>query len=327
MNTALTWALPILLCLSTPALGYDAFSEARFPTRFFIDGADQTRLVLKGQTGLAWRDLEGRGGPRHDSTTDTATLGTRSPHFALSGARLAVRVELPGQLAAYSAFAFTDVGARLESAWLDYHRRVGPWRLHAELGLNQPFVGDDWGTARAPLAARIYWGRGEAHATTVVTYGGDTLWIRAGLSGAMMRPLESAPVNDAAQRRGTIALLAYGPARAYSGNAPIFGGKLGVGGPRGQLEVFGYVGTLSAAEGTDALRNRIGGFALLPGFDGDDPHRQDSTAWWAGARADWRLGSVRARFEGIRSQESLLFRHLLAAQVDCVWARQQSRTM
>jgi len=154
-----------------------------------------------------------------------------------------------------------------------------------------------------------------------VTYEGDGLWLRAGLSAAMMRPLEATPVNDAVQRRGTIALLAYGPARAYSGNAPIFGGKLGLGGAQGQLEIFGYLGTLAAAEGTDALRNRISGFALLPGFNGDDPHRQETAAWWGGARAEWGLLGARLRVEGIRSRESLLFRHLLAAQLDYVWDR------
>jgi len=321
MTTAFYRALPVLLCLTSTAWGYDAFSEKRSPTRFAIDGKDGTRLVLKGLTGLAWRDLEGRGGPRHDSTTDTATLGTRSPHFALSGARLAVRVELPDGLAAYSAFGFTPTGARLDSAWFDYRHTDGPWRLHAELGLNQPFVADDWETARAPLAARVYWGQSEGHLTTDLRYTATTWWLAAGVSVAMMRPLESAPINDAAQRRGTISLLAYGPARAYSGNAPILGGKVSIGTANTQFDTFAYRGEMAAAEGTDALRNRIGGFSLLPGFNGDDPHRQDTSAWWVGVRGAWSFGGARLRLEGIRSRESLLFRHIIAAQLGAVWTR------
>ena len=320
MNTALCRALPILLCLASPALGYDAFSDTRSPPRFALEGADGTRLILKGQTGFSWRDLEGTGGLGHDSTTDTATLGTRSPHFALGSARLAVRVELPGDWACYSAFAFSDLGARLESAWLDYDRVTGPWRLTAEVGLNQPFVADDWQTARPPLADRIYWGQSEAH---IVAQGarrwGDT-WISVGLSAAMMRPLESTPINDASQRRGTISVLAYGPARPFSGNRPIVGGRVGVEGIQGRLEIFGYVGALTAAEGTDALRNRIGGFSLLPNFNADDPRRQEQSAWWAGGRGTWRLAGLEVKLEGIRSRESLLFRHLVAGQLGYVWA-------
>jgi hypothetical protein len=110
MKNAFYLAMPVLFWLTAPTLAYDAFSEQRSPSQFVLTGTEETRLVLKGRLHLAWHDLEGDGGPRHDSISDTATLGTRSPHFALESARVAFRVELPTDLSVYTALAFSETG-------------------------------------------------------------------------------------------------------------------------------------------------------------------------------------------------------------------------
>ncbi|MBR58163.1 MAG: hypothetical protein CMH54_09095 [Myxococcales bacterium] len=302
------------------AQAFDAFNDSRVPANFVVRGADGLRLGLKGIAELSWRDIEGRGGVGHDSLTDTVTLGTRSGHANVDGLRLAFRVETPEDLAFYSAFAFDEYGSRAEGAWFDHRVRLGPGMgLHTEIGLHTPFVAVDDKTSRPPIAARIYWGSPEMHICSVLSGGGVLNWW-AGVSMAMMRPLDAAPINDASERQGTVAVLSYGPATTFSGNQPVFGGRAGLQMGGFSLEGFGYGGKLSALRGTDELRNRLAHFALLPGYNSADPRSQDRTFWWAGARMELNLGGVEARLEWLESQESLLRRHTAYAQLGYVWA-------
>ena len=167
MKAAFLWAICMLL-LPGSLWGYDRFSDARIPPRFVLASAEGLELVLKSQVAMAWRDLEGRGGPGFDSATDTVTLGTRSPHFALETARLALRAQLPDGVSVFSAYRFGQRDAALESVWLNYDLRARTWRLHGELGLNQPFVARDQRMGRSSIAERAYWGSSEAHLVVIV---------------------------------------------------------------------------------------------------------------------------------------------------------------
>ncbi len=312
--------LLFLLIYPLSAQAFDAFSDSRVPAHFLVRGSDGLRLGLKGLVELSWRDIEGRGGVGYDSLTDTVTLGTRSGHANVDGLRLAFRVETPEELAFYSAFAFDEYGARAEGAWFDHRVRLGRgMALHTEAGLHTPFVAVDDNTSRSPIAARIYWGTPEMHICTVLSGEGSLNWW-AGLSLAMMRPLDAAPINDGSERQGTVAVLGYGPATTFAGNQPVFGARAGLQIGPVTLEGFGYAGELSALRGTDELRNRLAHFALLPGYNSVDPRAQDRTFWWGGGRFELRLGGLEARLEWLESQESLLRRHTAYAQLGYVWA-------
>ena len=322
------WLLLASIFLAAPAWAqdaFDAFSEARSPARFTIVAGD-LKLTFKGNVQLALHDLEGDGGLRKDSVTDTRTLGTRSAFVRLDSSRLALRLETPDGLSFYSELAFTADRARAEGAFLDYRQRLGAGSLHIEAGLHTPFVAIDDLTARAPLTSRVFWGSSEMHVIIELSGGLGPLRWWAGLSAAMMRPLSAAAINDAASRRGTLALLSYGEARPFSGNAPVFGGKLAVGIPHFVLTGFGFLGRLTAVEGTDTLRNQIGHFSLLPNFNQADPRDQDTRFFWAGGRADFNWAGAEARVEWIESRESLLRRTTMYAQAGYVHWWNQRKT-
>jgi hypothetical protein len=312
-----------LLVLVGPAFAYDEFSDLRVPAHFSIAESEGLKLVLKGQSEISWRDIEGAGGEGHDSISDTVTLGTRSGHANIDGLRLAVRLETPENLAFYSAFFFDDRGARAEGAWLDHRATFSSGLLlHSEVGFHTPLVATDDLTSRAPLTSRIYWGQPEMHLSTKLwgRHGNLRWWV--GGSVAMMRPLDATGLNDASRPKGTISVLSYGPAETFSGNHPVYGGTIALGYGPIQLEAFGFLGELSAARGIDELRNRIAHFSLLPGYNATDPRDQDSSFWWGGARLDIALAGVEVRLEWIESRESLLRRGTAYAQLGYVWSVQ-----
>lgn len=314
-----------LLVFPAGAAGFDAFSDTRSPPHFRLLGPDGLALVLKGRLQVEWRDLEGEGGTGRDSETDTETLGTRSGHAAVDELRLAFRVETPDAVAVYTEVAFTPTSARAEGAWLDYRARWAEGlAVHGEAGLHTPFVAVDDETARAPLTSRIYWGQPEMHLTAQLSGPAGPLGWWCGLSAAVMRPLGTTPVNDATDV-GTLSVLSYGSARPFSGNAPVFGAKAGLGvGPYFAVEGFGFIGWLAAEKGIDELRNRIAGFSLLPGFDRSAPRDQDDTFGWVGGRADAAAFGARARAEWIGSQESLIRRWAGYLQLGYVWQRTEA---
>ena len=310
------------VCLVPPSLGlaFDAFSDRRSPPRFVLRGADDLQLTIKGWLAASLRDLEGEGGPGHDSITDTATLGTRSPHAAIDGARVALRLDTSSGLRVNTVYGFSDRGAAVEHAWLQLRWTLAHGlTLHTELGLSPPFVSRDPRSARAPLAARIYWRAPEIHWTGEFRGEGSGLRYWAGLSVAMMRPLATDAVNDAASRRGTIAVLAYGRQRPFSGNHPVYGGKAGAAWGALDLEIFGFWGRLAPEGGVDELRNRIARFSALPGFDPADPRAQDPRAWWYGGRAGLGAWGARLDLEGVGSRESLITRRVLSLQLGYVF--------
>ena len=322
MRPLIGWILLALLLSASPGLAYDPFSDQRIRPRFVLETEESLRLVLKGQVGLGYYDLEGAGGLGNDSTTDTITLGTRSGFVALDGVRLALRLETPFDLSIYTAVAFENGTAFAEGAWLDWQMRWSDaLQLHTEAGLQLPFVGLDDHTQRAPLTARIYWGRPEIHTTAELSgqVGDVQGWF--GLSAAMMRPMVTEDVNDATTKDGTIAVLSYGDARPFSGNRPVFGIKAGLAVPHFSLEGFAFLGWLSAVQGTDELRNRMAHFSLLPGYTAADPRDQDNRFWWAGGRLQVDWAGVEARVEAITSEESLLHRWAGYVQLGYVWTR------
>ena len=322
-------SLFFLFLLISPAalVAYDDFSEQRVPTHFAIEGAEGIKLVLKGQSELSWRDIEGAGGEGHDSTSDTVTLGTRSGHADVDGLRIAFRLESPEKLAFYSAFLFDHRGARAEGAWLDHRWALSSsLSVHTEVGLHTPIVALDDRTSRAPLTARIYWGEPEMHVSSRLSgSSGDFRWWSAA-SVAVMRPLGAEEVNDASRPKGTISVLSYGPAETFSGNQPVLGAHLGLGYGPVQVEAFGYRGELSATRGIDELRNRIANFSLLPGYDASNPRAQDSDFWWGGGRLDLNASGFEARIEWIESRESLLRRSAAYAQLGYLWSRSSTST-
>jgi hypothetical protein len=311
----------LLLLLALPAhAGWDAFSDARFPARFSLVGPDGLRLVLKGRGELSLRDIEGAGGDGRDSATDTVTLGTRTPTLRLDRVQLALRVVLPEVPAFYSELTFDEQGARARGAWFDWHAVLLGLGLHVEAGLNVPFVAIDDGTRREPLTSRVYWGRREMHLTGEVGAQHGAFAWSGGLSAAVMRPFVSTLINDAS-RQGTLAVLGAGSAEPFSGNAPVFGGRLAVGLGGVRLEGFGFVGEMTAQRGYDELRARIANYTLHPDFNRADPRDQDDTFWWAGGRLSAEAAGWALVVEAIESAESLLRRRSGYAQLGYTWDR------
>ncbi len=303
-------ALPLLLLpiLAGPAHAYDAFDDTRAPARFALVSEDGLRLVVKGDTRVGLYDLEGAGGAGTDSATDTATIGTRSAYAALDRARLAFRLETPGPLAFYSQLRFTPERAFVEGAWLDArHAFAGGLALHGELGLHAPLAATDRRTVRKPLAERIYWDQPEMHAAVEVSapLGPVKAWL--GVSGAMMRPLGTTPVNDAGGGGGTVAVLHNGPADAFSGVQPVFGARGGVSAldEALSLEGFAHLGALSREAGTAELANNIPYYTPRARRDALEA---DSTYYWVGGRLDLDLAGAELRVEAITGAESLLRR-------------------
>lgn len=303
----LVLALFALSCTS-PVNAWDAFNNQRSPSRFSLQGPDDLKLTLKGQVQTTLGDLEGKGGLLHDSRTDTTTIGTRSPHVRLNQITLALRLESEDGLAFYTETLFTSRNARAQAAWLDGRWHHGPWSFHTEAGLHLPFVATDPYTARAPLTSRIYWGTSEFHVTTTGTWTSPRLTLQAGVSLAVMRPLQSTPVNDASTRNTTLSVLSYGQAAPFSGNQSVQGARGSISTGPATLEGFLFLGALSAESGTDELRNRIAHFSYLPGYNTENARAQNDTFWWAGGRFDLQQSGFEARLEHISSQESLLRR-------------------
>lgn len=297
----------LLLALPATARAYDAFADSRTPARFALTGPDDLRLVIKGNARFGLYDLQGDGGAGRDSTTDTATLGTRSAYAALDRARLAFRLETPSPVAFYSALRFEATQSYVEGAWVDLRHRVDRWAVHGELGLHTPIVATDRLTYRKPLAERIYWDGPEMHAAATVSRAldGGSLWL--GASVAMMRPLGLTPVNDASNRGGTLAVLYSKQNRAFSGNQPVYGLTLGASLLDDALaaQLWGYLGELSREAGTDELGNTIPYYAPR---ERRAALHDDTTYWWAGGRLDATPGPIEVRLEAITSRESALSR-------------------
>lgn len=297
------------------ARAFDPFSDAEVPPHFVLrDGAgpDALALALKGELAVRFHDLEGEGGPGHDSNTDTRTIGTRSPFVELSGFTLAPRLTLTPGFNVNTQLRFTPDDARVAATWLDGRFVTGPVDHHVEVGYRPPFATRDPHAIREPLAATVWWSAPEMHATWAVgqRFGpGDALGYTAGLSVAMGRPLGFAPVQASHAQRGTINVLAYDEGRVYSGNAPMYGARARFTAWDAALEVFGFTGELAAEAGTDELRASLAGYPSRPGS------ATDRTSRWYGARLSYDAFGVHALVEGVAGADGVLRRSAADAEV------------
>ena len=300
----------VVLALLAPAdarASFDEFSDDHSPSNLVIRARDLT-LTIKGEVELELHDLEGEGGPGHDSPTDTRTIGTRSPFVEIDSFWLALRVGLAEGMAVNSVLEFTQRASSVAAVWADY-QALGPCWLHhhLELGYQYPIVALDRRTERYPLVATAYWRQPELHlAWEGRVEAGRWLSVGLGLSLAMMRPLAFAPVQDSTSQPGVINLLAYGPARTFSGNGPVAGGRLRLGSHGAFVEGFAFAGELAAEAGTDVLRSGFANYTDLPGYSRATGTNQDFL--WYGGRAGFEGAGVFALAEAITSSEGLLSR-------------------
>jgi hypothetical protein len=288
---------------------FDEFSDAVAP-KYFTWPAGDLSLTVKGEVELELHDLEGQGGPGYDSPTDTRTIGTRSPFVEIDLFSLALRLGFPGQLAMNAVLEFSQRSAAVGAVWLEGRIAWPGWlEHHLEAGYHTPFVKVDRRSERYPLIGTIYWREPELHlAYEARLFPGKRWGLTLGLSLAMMRPLFFAPVQESTTQKGTIQILAYGPARVFSGNAPLGGGKVGLELFGAQVLVFGFMGRLAAEAGTDELRNNFSNYQDLPGYHPEDSGQQNTTFSWYGGRAGYEAHGLHLWGEVIASRESLLRR-------------------
>jgi hypothetical protein len=186
-----------------------------------------------------------------------------------------------------------------------------PARLahHLEVGLQTPFVAIDRRSERYPLIATVYWREPEVHVIGETQLElGHRASASVGVSLAMMRPIGRAGVQESTAQTGTIAVVAYDPAAAFSTRAPVVGAKAELATCGAAATVFGFAGRLGSERGTDALRSSFPNFAILPGYAADDAV-EDATFHWYGARLSFSGYHLHALVEAIASRESFLRRY------------------
>jgi hypothetical protein len=301
----LVWVC-LVLGLPRAAWAFDEFGPQHSPSNFVIPGANGTTLTLMGELEFEVHDIEGEGGPGKDSPTDTKTLGTRSPFVEIDSFWLALRLGLGPRVGLFSVLEFRPDGARVAEAWADYQGQGPGWlQHHVEAGYHTPFVKVDRRTERYPLIGTAFWRESELHlsweARASLT---RRCFLEGGLAVAMMRPLELAGVQESTSLKGTINILGLGPARTFSGNGPVYGGRLRASAFGAFAEAFGFLGQLAAEAGTDVLRSALPNYRYLEG--GASPDHGDFH--WYGARVGYDGFGVHALLEGIASREALLER-------------------
>ncbi len=306
MGRKLLTICAVLAVAASPALAFDEFSDQHSPTHFMLRAKDLT-LILKGELELELHDLEGRGGPGHDSPTDQKTLGTRSPFVEIDSLWLALRVGIGDSIGVFSVLEFRPDGAGVGAVWADA-RWTGPGWLehHAEAGYHTPIVTMDRRTERYPLIATAFWREPELHLAYEARMRlAPRVHLDLGASIAMMRPLALAGIQDSRSQAGTINVLGLGAAETLSGNGPVGGGRLGLDVYGAFLEGFGFVGRLAAEGGTDVLRSALPNYRHLDAY-----HEGDAFGdfFWAGGRVGYHGHGVHAWVEGIYARQDLLER-------------------
>ena len=314
---------PVLLLALMTATGlapsgarasFDEFGEGYIPASFTLN-AKYLTLVLKGEIELELHDLEGEGGPGHDSPTDTKTLGTRSPFVEIDTFSLSLRVGFAETVWVYSILDFTMSDASVGAVFVDY-RGAGPDWLehHVEAGYNTPIVRIDRRTERQPLAASIYWRQPEVHLAWEGVFAlASHVTLEVGASAAMMRPLGFATVQDSTAQASTINVLAYDRAATFSGNGGVYGGRLRLEVWGAFVDAFGFGGGLVAESGTDVLRSGFSNYRDLPGYDADQTASGDF--YWFGGRVGYSGYGVSVVAEAVGSREDLLVRWTAYGQV------------
>jgi len=300
VTLTLTAALACVLAPRPARAAFDEFAEHYSPTHFELRTGWLT-LALKGEVELELHDLEGSGGPGYDSPTDTSTIGTRSPTVEIDTFWLALRLGIADELGVNSVLEFTQTDARVGAVWFDVRVQAPGWlEHHVEVGYHTPIVKVDRRTERYPLIGSVYWREPEVHlAYEAVAALGEHVRVDLGLSLAVMRPLGFSSVQESTSDPGTINVLAYGPARSFSGNGPVGGGRLRVTAWCAFVEGFWFWGRLAAERGTDVLRS-----AFVTGT-----YRTGSRDfWWAGGRIGYEGYGLTAFVEAIASREDRLRR-------------------
>lgn len=299
--------LLLILALSPRAFAFDEFSDQRHPARFTI-GNDWPRLTIKGELELELHDLEGPGGPGHDSPTDTKTIGTRSPFVEIDSFWLAFRLGLAPAVGLYSFVDFRPDGARVGAVFVNFQAHGPGWLAHrVEAGYHTPLAAIDRRTERYPLLATALWREPELH----LAYEAGLELGRAGnllaaASLAMMRPLTLAGVAESESVKGTINIISAGRARPYSGNGPAVAGRLRYDLHGAFLEGYGLMGRLAAEGGTDLLRSALPNYRYLPGAKGTG--RSGDYAW-AGGRLGYHGHGMHLWAEGAAGREDRLVRY------------------
>ena len=317
--TAVVLALPLLFLLGLPCpvavASFDEFADEHRPAHFELRSDKGISLAIKGELKLGLHDIEGQGGPEHDSATDTLTLGTRSPHVALDSFGLALRLGFERHLNVNTLLEFTTSRAALSAVWIDF-RAEAPARLfhRAELGYQTPIVALDRRSERYPLAATSFWKNPEFH----LAYEGAFFFtprvhLELGLSVAMTRPLTFASVQETSLQSGTINLLAHGAAKSFSGNGPTLGARGRFEAFHAFVEAFGFIGRLAAQSGTDMLRSGFPNYRALDGYSSQAALHGD--LYWFGGRAGFWGSRLKAFAEVIVAREDLLDRVGAYAQI------------
>ena len=294
---------------------FDEFSDEQRPAHFELNTGHQLSLAIKGELKLGLHDIEGSGGPEHDSPTDTLTLGTRSPHIELDSFWLALRLGFSKHLNVNTLLEFSTSRASLSAVWIDF-RTEAPKRLfhRAEIGYQTPIVAIDRRSERYALAATSYWKSPEFH----LAYEGaffftPKIHLELGLSIAMMRPLTFSGVQQSNFQSGTINVLSYGPAKSFSGNGPVGGGRLRIEAYGAFLEAFGFIGKLAAQSGTDMLRSGFPNYRTLKGYSTASALSGDFH--WFGGRLGFWGKRLKVFAEIVASREDLLDRFGAYAQI------------
>ncbi len=297
----------VLFLGGAPAFAFDEFSDGYSPANFILR-TDGLSLTWKGELEVEFHDIEGEGGPGHDSPTDTKTLGTRSPFVELDSFWLAIRLGLGEYVGFFSILDFRPDGARLGAAFADFRMASPGWlHHHMEAGYHTPFVKIDRRTERYPLIGTAYWREPELHLTYEARLDiARRTSLEAGLTLAMMRPLAPTGVQESTTEAGTINILGLGPAETFSGNGPVGGARLSLESFGVHLEAFGFVGRMAAEGGTDVLRSALPNYRYLDGGDQTDRYGDFR---WAGARLGYHDHNIHFWAETIVAQEDMLTRY------------------
>lgn len=269
------------------ALAYDEFDEAYAPNNVALHFNDLS-LLLKGRMRLALHDLQGEGGPRFDSPTDTQTIGTRSPFIELDSFDLAFRLQWLKTLSLNASVEFLTSGASLSSIYFAYTDYLTPVIEHrAELGYMQPIFATHRHSARYPLIASTNWKNAEYHAAySLLFHLNHSTLLRLVLAVSMMRPLKSSPLHASPTYKGSFSLISYADAKAFSGNSAAGSALLALQIHNFELEAFGFVGKLSTAQGIDILIADFPHYRLSPQFE---PDATSALALLAGARVSFNM--------------------------------------
>ena len=293
--------------------GWDPFAESVSPSHFVLHSEFLT-LTLKGEMELEFHNLEGKGGPGFDSPTDTLTLGTRSPFFEIDAFWLAFRLGFSEEVQVNSILEFSTKNTRVGAIWADY-RASGPSWLehHVELGYNTPIIAMDRRTERYPLIATAHWREPEGHAAW---YGFFLLvqktTLELGASVAMMRPLGFAGVQDSTSQPGTINIVSDQPAKPFSGNGAVGGGRILFQSHGVFVDTFAFVGQLADEGGVNVLTSGFTAYRDLPGYDPGASSNRDYL--WYGGRVGYSGSGLHLHAEGIRSHMGLIRRFGILTQ-------------